>query len=272
MKNKYNLLVLLFALIFSFGAINRNHIVFAQVTEPVYMLVEYMKISSGQEAQYLELEQAWKKLHQERVASGTITGWNLYNVRFPEGTDREYDYVTVTTFGSLDNVEIPYPDNVLESVMVNGKLPEIYEKTDQIRSLVNGELWRQIEAVQPETLPSTPSKFVLLDVMKVAPGMGDDYLRMERELFRPIHEERMKEGLINGWIVYSLVLPGGTDIGYNYATVNLFDRLSGVENSYPEDVIKRALPDQEMSTLMQEAIKTRETVRTELWELVDHTE
>ncbi|MEJ2312015.1 MAG: hypothetical protein P8Y10_10345 [Gemmatimonadales bacterium] len=41
-----------------------------------------------------------------------------------------------------------------------------------------------------------------VDYMKVPEGGGDAYLAVERDLWKPIHKERVRQGTIMSWSVY----------------------------------------------------------------------
>lgn len=242
---------------------------YAQAPGPVYLIVEHMKVMPGQEVQYLEIENAWKGIHEQRIRDGIILSWNLYAVRYPAGAARPYDYVTVTMFNSLDHVETPYPDTLFTQVLTPEQMPPFLERTEGTRTLVRGELWVQLDGVFPQDPNATPSRYALLDLMKVEPGEEETYLRMERELAKPLHQERMKADKINGWALFGIMLPGGTGVGYNYATANFFDTMSDLADPYPVELISTALPGRDMNNLIQEIVDAREIVRSELWELVD---
>ena len=54
--------------------------------------------------------------------------------------------------------------------------------------------------------PDTPI-YARLSYMKVAPGQAESYVRMEREVWKPIHEARLRAGIITGWQLYRVEYP-----------------------------------------------------------------
>jgi hypothetical protein len=44
--------------------------------------------------------------------------------------------------------------------------------------------------------------------MKIEPGKRDAYMKMERELWTPIHRERLKAGMIQSWSLWNRRFPG----------------------------------------------------------------
>ena len=53
-----------------------------------------------------------------------------------------------------------------------------------------------------------PTLYFAVDYMKVPPGGGGEYVAMEREVWKQIHEERHRRGLIVGWTLYDVSLSG----------------------------------------------------------------
>ena len=49
----------------------------AGFSQETYLIFEFMKVDNSQEAFYTETEDFWEKIHEQRLASGDITGWDL---------------------------------------------------------------------------------------------------------------------------------------------------------------------------------------------------
>ena len=99
--------------------------------------------------------------------------------------------------------------------------------------------------------------------MKVESGNGGDYEKMEREVWKPIHEERIKKGLLDGWILYK-VWYTGTDDSYNYVTINLYRNPMTMEEPYKGINFKEIHPDKDISKMMAKTMKLRDMVRVQL--------
>ena len=67
--------------------------------------------------------------------------------------------------------------------------------------------------------PAQNRTTVAIDYMKVKPGRAADYVRMEREVFRPVHQERVRLGNLEAWRLYQVQFPGGTEQEYGYVTM-----------------------------------------------------
>ena len=121
------------------------------------------------------------------------------------------------------------------------------------------------------TLQAQENSTLMAEVgyMKVASGHGADYVNMERNIWKPIHEERIKKGLLAGWILYR-VWYTGTDDNYNYVTVNLYKDGAGMEDSYKGIKFEEIHPDKDMSKVMEKTLLLREMVRVQLINRVNY--
>ena len=117
-------------------------------------------------------------------------------------------------------------------------------------------------------------KYFEVDYMKVNPGKEADYLKLEREDWKPLHQERIKAGQIRSWSLYALQFPSGTDEKYDYVTVNAFDQFGQLENPYAnaQTMFARVHPGVKVNEFLDRTEKTRNLVRSEVWVLVDKAE
>lgn len=114
-----------------------------------FLRIDYMQIPPGQTLRYRNLEsELWKPVHQARVEKGYISSWRLYGHHFPGG-NRDYQYVTVTEFPSLQSMdELHYPE-LFQEVHGADYHTSISEETAGSRTLTHTDLWALIDAVGP---------------------------------------------------------------------------------------------------------------------------
>ena len=114
-------------------------------TNPLLVAVDYMKVDPLKDEEYGRLErEIWKPMHQERIRQGHLRSWTMYRVRFPAGTKREYDYVTVNTYNSMADADRSI-DDIASKVHPNMPLADLFRRTVSARDMVRGELWYQID-------------------------------------------------------------------------------------------------------------------------------
>lgn len=106
--------------------------------------------------------------------------------------------------------------------------------------------------------------FIQIDYMKVPADAVDAYLELERTLYKPIHEERMRRGVILGWGLFRVHL-APPEADYNFATVNVFADLSEMAAAPPQDVMAAVHPGMDADAMNARTFAAREIVHTEVW-------
>jgi hypothetical protein len=122
--------------------VNVGHSAPQQQSEPTIMVVDYMKVPPGGAAAYATLEKdVWKKIHLERQRQGITSGWALYRVRFPSGTAREYDFVTINTFRSLGDLDRGNFEEIVRKAVPSVVPQELSQRTGASRQVVRTDIW-----------------------------------------------------------------------------------------------------------------------------------
>lgn len=104
--------------------------------------------------------------------------------------------------------------------------------------------------------------FVVVDFMKVKQGDEAKYVELEKEVWRPIHEERIKQGEIVGWVLYAIHYAGSDD-EYNFVTAALFDDPAKLEHTFQVDM-EKVHPGKDLDKAFAETLSSRELVRKQL--------
>ena len=120
-----------------------------------FLRIDYMKIPQGQALRYRELEtELWKPVHQLRVAKGYITSWSLYGHHFPGGAGgaKDYQYVTVTEFPSLQSMDELHYAELFQEVHGEDYDTTITEQTVESRTLTHTDIWALIDNVAMDTI------------------------------------------------------------------------------------------------------------------------
>jgi L-rhamnose mutarotase len=250
--------------------------VLAQTTAPVlYVQVDYMKPAPGKTAEYIDVERKiWKPIHEARVKTGIIVSWSLYVVWYHPGENAEYSHVTINIYGDFNKMKDDYSTSVLQSGHPKASAAQIDEmmaRTNASREIVRSELWVLRESVATDK----PAPYVQVNYMKVAPGQDEEYFKVEREIWKPIHQTAKAAGIRAGWGVYSLMYPGGTQVAYNFGTADFFDEFSDLAVNLSQELVQKAHPAataEKWTAMLQRTIAAREHVRLELWELLDQVD
>ena len=239
---------------------------------PIYARLNYMKVVPGQVENYVRMErEVWKPIHEARLRAGIITGWQLYRVEYPSGTDAEYDYVVVANFDDFNKTIDDFPASVFEAAYPGAdeqRIQGIVDEALRMRDMVRREIW-----VRREALPSiNPASYLLLTKMRVLPGGNAAYLDLEREIWKPIHQAVQDARASAGWSVWQLLFPGGSREPYNFLTVSFYADDQDVGDGITDDLIRSAHPSMTeagWAAITDRTLEVREGVQRELWTRIE---
>ncbi len=250
-----------------------SSISFAQTQRSDYKKIDYIKVDAGKSQQFLTtVEEKMKPAYQKMINDGTIRSWRLYAVRYPGGERSNYNMISVVTAPEVNTFEDAF--SKLESMQfmpASDGEKEIREMASMTQ-LAASEIWNVRSMATTDTAKTEPAQFMSMDYMHVPEGNGPAYLTLEDEVAMPLHRTRIENGTMAGWEVYSLVLPGGTEYGYNYATGNFYNHIADLEFGFTNELMKQTPSETNVNEILDNIYETRSLVKSEFWELVDYAE
>jgi hypothetical protein len=135
-------LLIAFVVSFVFGMLMPLTHTHAQTNPPkrMYFTVDYMKTKPGKNPEKMEHE-LWKPVHAQMKKDGVIRSWSVMEPRF--GGSEAYDYITVTGFNNLADVEKEQDayEAAFKKVWPNRNLEEIVKTTFDARDETRSELF-----------------------------------------------------------------------------------------------------------------------------------
>jgi hypothetical protein len=230
----------------------------AQDAPTVYAQVHCMQSTS---ADYEAVEtEIWQPMHQAVVDRGMKLGWAFYGVSY--GDASECDYYTVNQYAGEEqlNADVDY-EAIFAEVHPDKSWDDAWRQTYDTRRIVRSELWTMVDGVQGPDAPMIAVNLMWADD-------GDAYEAMESEVWKPVHQVLTDDGDRAGWAFWSLMSPGGTEVPYNYATV---DALNHIGLAPIADAFAVAHPDVDSEAVMAESETVRSLVRSEIWTLLSGT-
>ncbi len=239
-----------------------------------YYFVDYMKSTPGHTGDYIKLEmEVWKDIHKARIKNGTITGWYFLEVRMPSGANVEYDYITITAVSGWDGIDKVYNSwdgSVFQSL--SKAQAKRADSTELYRTLVRTEIWAEEDAISKNPAGSPPPKYWLVNYMDVKDGQWDAYLKMEKETYKPVHQEQINSGHRAGWGLYSQAFPWGDEVKYEACAVDYFENWSDISADNMEAIWKKVHPGKNSTTTYEAITKTRSLGRGEIRVLLDYAQ
>jgi hypothetical protein len=232
-----------------------------------YMHIDYIKVQHDQISNFKQnVKSTFVPIQKARIQSGKITNWYLYKVTYPGAQNSYYNYVMITVSDDISSFED-----------ISGQVNGIVSSRERQRLLDNykgllisnhSELWKTRNSVKrSDDLDS--SRYMVMNYMSVVLGLEYEYQMFEDEIARPIHEQRMEREMMNGWVINELILPGGTEYGYNFSTIDYFDKLEHIEFGFTDELIRQTHPDTNINEFFENIYRTRDLVRSEVWELIE---
>lgn len=232
---------------------------FALEAQNQTIVLEFMKVTQESEASYLEVEQAWTQIHQKRVEEGLAAGWQLWR-KVHAGYNDPYQYITINWYDDLSQSLKPLPDGFYEQFF-NGPDSEIFNQTGSSRILAHMEVSHQIGGAEN----NQGTGLIVLNRMKVRPEDQSDYVQMEMEVFKPLHEEGIRRGLRSHWSIWS-----SWPYDKGQATFTTVDGFADAAQftAEGEDYFSEVHPDLDMNQASEKIQKLRKIESVEIWELV----
>ena len=240
-------------------------------TETAYAIVNYVNVADGRDADYLALQQTvWKTIHQARLKDGIISGWYLYKVDNDADNRRDYDYVTVEFYDTFAKLENPCPEDYLAAGFAKHELQEHVRKTMACRDLIRSEVWKSEAITMADRRAEKP--FIVVHYMQPTSGHESAYRDTELNVFRKLHQARIDAGVMNGWLFFARRFPGGSQIPYQFATVNIFSSQEEFQVSWPKEILDPVVQrlSEERRAALAAMPQLRTLVRQDILTLVDH--
>jgi hypothetical protein len=110
---------------------------------------------------------------------------------------------------------------------------------------------------------------VRTDLMKISPDRAGDYYNMERNDWLPLHAQRVKDGAIKSWGLWTIRSPAGSERVADAITTTIYkDVESAMSNPQYGSVYTKLFPDRNVGTLMDRARTVRTIVRSDYWRVI----
>jgi len=238
---------------------------FAQ--EKLFVVLELMHVDNEQEMDYMETESFWKKIHQKRLESGEIIGWDLWSL-LPGGEDQGYQYATATLFDSAEkmfatsdlmkNLKAAYPN------LSNEDIAKKLKATSKSRDLAIRIFMEEIASTKGD-FDMKIGTVANMDFMKVGMENYDAYEKAEMDVFQPFHQKMVDDGSKGYWGLLRFMVPMGSDTYASHITVNMFEN---VQKAISQNGPNMELPNDQQKAI-QDGLKTRDMKFTYMATLID---
>ena len=176
------------------------------------------KVVPGKSVDHGQYVSDLRKLTQARADAGELVSWSLLRSVIPAGDESCCDYVSLTTYKGMPGPPTSREDLAAGLSKAGFKISadEYIARRSAVSRLVSIEMWRPLISVGE----SRKGHYLYVNFMKV--HKMADYVKFEREVWKPMAEQWTKEGAQSGWGFSVAMLPAGTDVKYAALSADIY--------------------------------------------------
>lgn len=236
---------------------------FAQSEPGNYQKVTYYHVDRENLDSFMDKVEEWKGAHQNQINNSDRLAWRLYRVPFSSNASAWYNFVTIEISSDLNSMQTPERNTILS-------LREGNDHQMKLSYAVHSEIWTTEAEVYGEANP--PSRYINANFMYAIPHTIDEYLELEIDIAKPLHQHQTDNNRMDGWNFNRLIFPTGTTVDYNFITTDFYNNLEQIEMGITREVIMSVHPDMDVDEFEDFADSIRERVWSDLWELVEYAD
>ncbi|GAB2536187.1 hypothetical protein [Spirosoma aerophilum] len=244
----------------------------AKVPQKKYMYLIYHKLSPGLTIQdALPVEREWRKINQAAVDEGKLEGWYMTVKQFTSNPNQtEYDYVTriVTPEMAIKGASPEAMARIYgDSVQI--KMADLQKRDRQTAPVVKIEIWEITDGTFAPKFAPDGTQFMIIERIKRR-NPGADYDGVVGQL-KKLSEERIKRGNLLGWDFSSLVIPNGSEKGYEFSIAQYVTSLGAVANPVLADTPTPIMSAPAYKQLRSQTAQLFDVTRQEVYRFMEYT-
>lgn len=236
------------------------------------MYLIYHKLNPGLTIQdALPVEREWKKINQAAVDEGKLEGWYMSVKQFTSNPNQtEYDYVTrmISREMALKGAS-PQAMARIYGDSVQAKMADLQRRDRNTAPVVKMEIWEITDDAHAPQFAPDGSQFMVVERIKRRTPWAE-YAPAVSQL-KKISEERIKRSNLLAWDFSRLVVPNGSEKGYEFSTAQFVKSLSDLADPNLADTPSPVLKPTEYKQLSTQVNQTFDVVRQEVYRFMEYT-
>jgi hypothetical protein len=192
-----------------------------------FMVFEFIKVEKDQLFDYIEFKDLLEKVYRQAFNDKIITGWDIW--RLQNGADLgNFQYIMVTYFNDpvkmmngLDDESMIQYTKIAYPHLTDSQVRTLFQQSLAVRDAPM-RLYMRLLASTQDNFQSKPGALASFDLMKAVEGKFNEYEKAEIEVFKPIHQNRINQGMMGHWSFLRSALPLGSEAMSTHLTVNLY--------------------------------------------------
>ncbi|AKD55668.1 hypothetical protein [Spirosoma radiotolerans] len=244
----------------------------AKAPQKTYMYLIYHKLSPGLTIQdALPVEREWRKINQAAVDEGKLEGWYMTVKQFTSNPNQtEYDYVTrIVTHEMAIKGASPEAMARIYGDSVQAKMADLQRRDRATAPVVKIEIWEITDGTFAPKFAPDGTQFMVVDRIRRR-NPGADYDNLVGQL-KKLSEERIKRGNLLGWDFSTLVIPNGSEKGYEFSIAHYVTSLGAIGNPILADTPTPILSAQAYKQLRSQTAQVFDITRQEVYRFMEFT-
>jgi len=236
-------------------------IVEAQQTQ--YKVFEFIKVEKDQLFDYIEFKDLMEKVYRQALNDKRIKGWDFWSLQ-NGGHEADFQYIMVTTYddpvkmmNGLDDEALMKYTNIAYPHLSESQVKTLFEQALVMRDMPMRLYMRELVSTD-DNFQFKSGALASFDLMKAGEGKFSEYEKAETDVFRPIHQKRIEQGLMGHWSFMRTALPLGSESKSTHLTMNIY-------RDYMQFFNAQAYEDLSQSAAQREAVNEGLKSRDQKW-------
>ncbi|WP_461042871.1 hypothetical protein [Spirosoma harenae] len=244
----------------------------SKAPQKMYMYLIYHKLNPGLTIQdALPVEREWKKVNQAAVDEGKLEGWYMTVKQFTSNPNQtEYDYVTrILTREMAIRGASPEAMARMYGDSVQIKMADLQKRDRNTAPVVKIEIWEITDGTFAPKFAPDGTQLMVVERMKRR-NPGADYDGAVSQM-KKLSEERIKRNNLLGWDFSNLVIPNGSEKGYEFSTAHFVKSLGDFANPNLSDSGTSIMTPSAYKQHRSQVAQTFDVVRQEVYRFMEFT-
>lgn len=196
--------------------------------QPQYSVFEFIKVENDQIFDYIEFKDLMVKVYRQAFNDKRIKGWDFWSLQSGADEKNKFQYIMVTYYNNpvdmmhgLDETAMKEYTKIAYPHLNDDQVSRIFENSQTIRDTPM-RLYMKEVAETKDSFQMKPGILASFDLMKAKEGNFEPYEQAESEIFKPIHQRFIDQGLMGHWSFLRTALPLGSEANSTHLTMNLY--------------------------------------------------
>jgi hypothetical protein len=228
------------------------------------MVVRCIKVLPGHAGgyQHMILETVAEAMRGS-VGKNQLHSWVFARSVIPAGEEARCDFLLLDAYEGFPSRPIdPYLEKAGGIMATDGWQTRAATQS----KLVSVELWQDLD----KTGTVEAGSYLRVNQIKNPAGEFDSWARMQTEIWKPVHEARIRDGDFQGWLASRVIMPSGADWPNPARTISVFANWKSLSRpARYRELIPVVHPGKNPDEILSRIASLQQILRTELFEVIE---